>query len=366
MKPLEKILIEQIARNGPLDLEAFMNLALCHAEYGYYKTRDPFGEGGDFITAPEISQMFGELIGLWAADLWMQMGRPQKFILAEAGPGRGTLMADALRACKLVSGFTQAAEIHLIETSPVLREKQKKRVDTYSLVFHDDLAGLKSVQKGAPLILIANELLDALPVRQFSWQGGQWHERRVDYSPSRKFNFVWTPALAIDGTLPTEVQKDMIYEIGQARSDFVAQTAELVEQGGAALFIDYGYTKTAPGDTLQAVKNNAYHDILSDIGMADITAHVNFEACAKAAEEKGGRVFGPVTQGRFLLSLGLAERAQALIKSALDFSGDGTENRNRVQDIKSAVLRLSSPSEMGQLFKVMCVTHDKNLRPAGF
>lgn len=365
MTPLEKILIEKIAAHGPLNIEAFMSLALGHPERGYYITRDPLGRGGDFTTAPEISQMFGELIGLWCADLWMQIGRPAKFILAEAGPGRGTLMADLMRAGRSVPGFIEAAEIHLIETSPALREKQAKALEGFKLRFHDTLDGLKTPQ--GPVILIANELLDALPVRQFAWIGTAWKERAVGFTEGAGFRYVWIePPPDATNALPQNPQEGEIYETGAVRDAFVKDAAALTKQGGAALFIDYGHTKSAPGDTLQAVRDHRFHNALEMIGEADLTAHVDFETAARAARDGGAHVFGPVTQGRFLLALGLSERTQALINAVSARLRDGPEAQNAVQDIKSAALRLSGPAGMGQLFKVLCVSHDKTLRPSGF
>ena len=365
MTPIEKILIGKIENEGPVSLETFMEMALGHPEHGYYRTRDPFGAKGDFTTAPEVSQMFGELIGLWCADLWMQMGKPENFILSECGPGRGTLMADALRAARSVHGFSQAVEIHLIETSPFLREKQKKTIHTYSPHFHENIEGLRNVQRGRPLILIANELLDALPIRQFSWRDRQWKERLVNYKIDMGFHFIWKNS-SLPHTPLFEPEENAICEIGLARDAFVRDAAALTKNGGAALFIDYGYMKTAPGDTLQALKDHKFEDVLDNIGEADITAHVNFETCTREAGEQGAEVFGPVTQGRFLLSLGLAQRSEALIQSVSAGMKDSIGAQNTVQEIKSAVLRLSSPSEMGQLFKVLCVSHDKSIRPAGF
>lgn len=365
MTPLEKILAERIAQRGPVTIETFMTLALGHPEHGYYITREPFGRGGDFTTAPEISQMFGELIGLWCADIWMQMGRPGKFILAEAGPGRGTLMADLLRAGRSVPDFVEAAEIHLIETSPALRQKQAQALEGFNPAFHDTLGDLKNTN--VPVILIANEFLDALPVRQFARIENAWTERAVGFGKDEGFKYVWidAPEECLEN-LPRDPQEGEIYEIGLARDAFVKEAASLTKHGGAALFIDYGYTKSAPGDTLQAVRNHKFHDPLKDIGQADLTAHVDFESAARAAREEGASIFGPVTQGRFLLSLGLSERTQMLINAVSARLRDGPEAQNAVQDIKSAALRLSGPAGMGQLFKVLCVSHDKTLRPSGF
>lgn len=362
MNPLEQILAARIASEGPLDIGTFMELALGHPEHGYYRNRDPLGKAGDFTTAPEISQMFGELIGLWAADLWRQMGSPKKLILMECGPGRGALMADALRATRNVAGYHNSLEIHLLETSPVLREIQKKNLQGYTLYFHERLPE-KSF--GSPVILIGNEFLDALPVRQRVRRGSGWTERAVTFAPEKGFVFVEIPCNEPEGRADwPEAHEGDVFEISPAQDAFIAQCLELLAPGGAALFIDYGHTKSAPGDTLQAVRAHKYTQVLKDIGQADLTAHVDFARFARIAENRGACVFGPVTQSRFLLSLGLAERAETLMRTAQ--TTHSPADQNSLQDMKSAVLRLSGPAGMGQLFKAVCFTHDLTLRPAGF
>ena len=362
MTPLEKILIDKIRSHGPINIATFMEQVLCHPEFGYYTSRDPLGRSGDFITAPEISQMFGELMGLWAADLWHQMGKPSEVVLFECGPGRGTLMADMLRVAKKVPEFAEAIKIHLLETSPVLREKQRQAVKGQEIVFHDDLP-VRAL--GAPVILIANEFLDALPVRQLIRNGQNWDERTVAVDSEKGLIFSQKPLPPGEyKNLPQTARDGEIFEISPAQDDFTRKTCNMLKAGGAGLFIDYGYTKSAPGDTLQAVRNHRYVDVLEEIGQADLTAHVNFERLAHVAQEEGAKIHGPVTQSRFLLSLGLAERAENLIKTAQ--SAHSPSDENSLQNIKSAVLRLSGPTGMGQLFKAICLTHDRTLKPAGF
>lgn len=352
----------RIKAQGPLDIGTFMEMALAHPEHGYYRNRDPLGRGGDFTTAPEMSQMFGELIGLWAVDLWRQMGSPDKFILMECGPGRGTLMADALRAAKTVKGFSEAAEVHLLETSPVLRRIQKQTLSEYALQFHEEWP---PDTKGLQVILIANEFLDALPVRQLVRRGEGWGERVVTHTEGQGFAFIERPLKEeIEENRMPQAKEGEVVEISPARDAFIAQTNQLLKGGGAALFIDYGHLKSAPGDTLQAVRNHQYADVLKDIGQADLTAHVDFERIKRLSKKAGAAVLGPITQSRFLLSLGLAERAQALMHSAQ--ATHSPAGKNALEEIKSAALRLSGPAGMGQLFKAICITHDRSLTPAGF
>ncbi|MBK6897257.1 MAG: SAM-dependent methyltransferase [Alphaproteobacteria bacterium] len=362
MNPLELILAARIASQGPLDIGTFMELALGHPEHGYYRNRDPLGRRGDFTTAPEISQIFGELIGLWAAELWRQMGSPKKLILMECGPGRGTLMADALRAAKSVQGFIDSLEIHLLETSPVLREIQKHNLSEYAIHFHEKLppdAG------GVPVIIIGNEFLDALPVRQLIKRGHEWTERAVKFTPDEGFAITEKPCeVSVKDPGMPHAEEGEIVEISPAQKTFILQTLKLLKAGGAALFIDYGHIKSAPGDTLQAVRDHKYAEILKDIGEADLTAHVDFERLSQVTRKAGAWVYGPVTQSHFLLSLGLAQRAETLIRAAQSPHSPSAENS--LQDIKSAVLRLSGSAGMGQLFKAICITHDRTLRPAGF
>jgi NADH dehydrogenase [ubiquinone] 1 alpha subcomplex assembly factor 7 len=346
-KPLEDLIRAQIGMNGPMDVGTFMNLTLGHPQHGYYMTRDPFGQGGDFTTAPEISQIFGELIGAWVADMWAQMGRPEKFIWLECGPGRGTLMADALRATRKVPGFHAAAKIVLMEMSLKLRDRQVQTLADYDVAWVDGLDDRMIAMSDTPVICIANEFLDALPVRQFVRQDGVWHERVVGVVDG-----VLAFGLSPPVDAPSDATRDGMYEIAPARNAFVRQLAARINRtGGAALLIDYGYERSAPGDTLQAVKAHKFAPVLDEPGDADITAHVDFQAIAQAAQ--GVTVHGPVGQGDFLRNLGIGIRAEML------------KARGDAAVIDEAVRRLTDDGQMGTLFKVMALCAGAGLKPAG-
>lgn len=292
----------------------------------YYAAGDPLGADGDFVTAPEVSQIFGEIIGLWAADAWTRMGRPAAFVLLECGPGRGTLMADALRAARVVPGLIDAARIILLETSAALREKQAVALKDCDPDWIESLDALPDL----PVIAIANEFLDALPIRQLRFHAGRWEERHIGAGP------VWLPACN-DPPLPPPSARGGrgVYEISPAREAFVADlSVRIARRGGAALLIDYGYEGPAPGDTLQAVKNHRPVDPLTP--GADVTAHVDLAPLKAAAARAGLRTHGPVGQGRFLLELGAARRAAQL-------------------GARDDLARLTAPDQMGTLFKVLSV-----------
>lgn len=324
MPPLADKLRERILADGPITVEAYM--AACNAHY--YATRDPFGVAGDFTTAPEISQMFGELAGACLADCWRRAGAPANAVFAELGPGRGTLAADALRVMAK-AGF--GGEVHLVETSAALRQAQAERVT--GARWHDEIADLPPV----PILLAANEFLDAFPVRQ--WSDGE--ERRVALAGER-----------LRFTGQGEIQED-----SPAREAALAALAgHLASHGGVALIIDYGHARSAPGDTLQAVRGHRFADPLADPGEQDLTAHVDFEAAARAATSAGAVVSGPVGQGEWLRRLGIDERAQSLIAS----------NPDKSRDIEAASQRLCAGDEMGELFKVMAIRAADWPEPAGF
>lgn len=359
--PLEEIIRAEIREHGPMPVARYMALALGHPRHGYYTTRDPLGT--DFTTSPEISQMFGELIGAWAADIWTQMGAPKAFHLVELGPGRGTLMADALRAAAGQPGFAEAARLHLVDLSPVLRGMQErtlgpvaKRHGYASPTWHADLTEVPD----GPAIVIANEFFDALPVRQFIRTPEGWRERCVAVTDDG-LALVPAPApLPDDGILDPKVAdapEGSIAEICPAGSAIAAAiAARIATDGGAALLIDYGYAASAPGDTLQAMRGGGYVDVLDTPGDADITAHVDFGALAGAARENGAEVHGPTPQGEFLARLGIGHRAEALARNA---------SQAQVNDIEHALARLTGPDAMGTLFKVLALTAP-SLRPAGF
>lgn len=344
-----------IRQSGPMNLGTFMALALGHPQHGYYMKRDPFGADGDFITAPEISQMFGELLGLWAGDLWMRMGSPA-FTLAEAGPGRGTLMADALRATRALDGFQEAAHIQLVETSPALQKAQARTLENLCIPHWSEHPG--QLPDDRPFILIANELLDALPIRQMQFTKGAWHERVVVADgDALALALAPAPAGAV-ASLPTNANEGDVFEAAPARNAFMALLCgHMARVGGGALLIDYGHIYSAFGDTLQAVRAHKYVPVLDDPGDADITSHVDFEAAATIAVNAGCTIYGPVTQGVFLQRLGIQERAERLKRNA---------TAQQVAEIDAALNRLTAPDQMGEMFKVMAVTSQGFPAPAGF
>lgn len=322
-------------------LDAFM----ARANAAYYATHDPFA---DFTTAPEISQVFGELLGLWAAVTWQAAGSPAPVALVEAGPGRGTLMADALRAIRrTVPAFGAALRVHFIETSAALRERQRAMVA--DAAWHD---GLDGVPEG-PLLLIANEFLDALPIRQFVRTGQGWAERYV-----REGAFVVTDHEASAVGAPGAAGEGDIVERGEAALAFVATVARRVaEAGGAALILDYGPAESAPGDSLQALRDGQFADPLAEPGSADLTAHVDFASLAGAAARAGAAVHGPIPQGMFLARLGLFQRTDRLAR---------TQKPARAAALIDAARRLAEPAAMGRLFKAMAITHPALPAPEGF
>ena len=360
MNELTRALARRIRVAGPVNIAAYMAEALGNPEHGYYTTRDPLGARGDFITAPEISQIFGELIGLWCADTWERMGRPDPVILAEFGPGRGTLMEDALRALRVAPDFRRAMRLHLVETSPVLRAAQKAALGEASPSWHDAAAGLPD----GPLIAIANEFLDALPIRQFVKSEKGWHERFVGLSADEDhLVFVLEPnvSMGAEVLIPRSLRAapaGSLCEVSVAAASLAHLLgARLAAQAGAALFIDYGYFPSACGETLQALRRHQRHDVLADPGDADLTAHVDFAAFAAAANEAGAATWGPVSQGAFLTSLGLAPRAAKLLTKATPAQAAA---------IDSACRRLIDPAGMGTLFKVLALGNPALSAPAGF
>jgi NADH dehydrogenase [ubiquinone] 1 alpha subcomplex assembly factor 7 len=350
MTPCEEHLRRRILHEGPLTIADFMGDALGHPQHGYYITRDPFGRAGDFTTAPEISQMFGELIGLWCAEVWQQMGAPDKLHLVEIGPGRGTLSADLLRAGKRLPGFLKASDLHLVETSPVLRDVQARSLERapVPVSWHSDIATLP---EDAPLLIVANEFFDALPIRQIQRVQGGWRERLLTIDPrNHALALTLSPGPSvleplIDKSLRDHAKVGRVVELAPLSWRIAADLgARLVAQGGAGLIIDYGYSGPATGDTLQAVKAHKPCGVLETPGEADLTAHVDFTALAKAATEAGARVSPLRTQGDFLRGLGIEIRAQNLMKAA---SGAGAKQ------IESARDRLIGADGMGTLFKVL-------------
>jgi SAM-dependent MidA family methyltransferase len=344
-----------IAVEGPITVERYMALCLGHPTLGYYTTRDPFGASGDFTTAPEISQMFGELIGLWALSAWEAMGAPKRLSLVELGPGRGTLMSDLLRAARIRPDFRDALDVDLVETSPALRERQRQ-----ALAEHPRVAWRESFAEApaGPAIVIANEFFDALPIRQFVRGEHGWCERLIGLGLGGGLAFALAPEPT--GGLPENGRPGDILECARCASELTGEIARrLVRTGGAALIIDYGYEGPAFGDTLQALRAHVYADPLSTPGAADLTSHVDFARLAAAARAQGAGVHGPVSQGGFLRSLGIETRAAGLKVRATPV---------QAREIDAALARLIGPGPqgMGELFKVMCIAHPSLPAPPGF
>jgi NADH dehydrogenase [ubiquinone] 1 alpha subcomplex assembly factor 7 len=339
---------------GPMPVAEFMRLCLSHPRHGYYSSdRDPIGTSGDFITAPEISQMFGELIGLWIASVWQQMGSPKQVRIVELGPGRGTLLLDALRAARVVAGLRRAVALHLVEISPPLQRLQQQRLEVLELpmLWH---SALDEVPSG-PAIIIANEFIDALPVHQAIKRPGGWHERVIEVESDGRlvFGLDYDPLPHFATTLPRAVRHAADGSIFEWRSDSIAlELARRVRSGGAALILDYGHTQCGLGDTLQAVAGHAYADPLRTPGQVDLTAHVDFEALAQSAESMGARIHGPVLQRDFLLNLGLEKRAAALKAHVPP---------EKALEIDQAFARLTAtgPQGMGELFKALAFSDPK-------
>jgi NADH dehydrogenase [ubiquinone] 1 alpha subcomplex assembly factor 7 len=353
---LKEELCRIIAAEGPITVERYMALCLGHPVQGYYTSRDPFGVTGDFTTAPEISQMFGELIGLWALEVWAAMGAPERLQLVELGPGRGTLMADLLRAARLRPAFLAAAEVNLVETSPILRELQRGALAgaPVPMAWRERFAEVP----GGPAIVIANEFFDALPVRQLVRTERGWCERLVGLGAEGELAFGLAPEPAM--SLPSGGRPGDVLEWPRAALALMSEVAaRLASQGGAALVIDYGYKAPAFGDTLQAVRRHAYADPLALPGLADLTAHVDFARLAAAARAQGVRVHGPVAQRAFLRALGIEQRALRLQSRAAPA---------QAANIGSALARLTGHGRdgMGELFKVLCAAHLGLSEPSGF
>jgi len=342
--PLFAILRDEILATGPMPLARYMDLCLGHPLHGYYRTRDPLGASGDFVTAPEISQMFGELVGIWIAAAWGALGAPAPLALVELGPGRGTLMQDALRALARAAPGLRPA-LHLVETSPPLRAAQAERLSAHAPTWHEGIATLPP----GPAIVVANEFFDALPVRQFQRTERGWCERCVGLAPDGErlaFGFATEPDPRIDAQAPVGVT----LTLPGAALDTVRDLARrLVRERGALLAIDYGHARPGFGDSLQAVAGHRFVDPLGAPGEADLTTHVDFSALARAAASEGARVHGPVDQRDFLQALGLRERAERLSAGATP---------QQAVRIAAAVTRLTDPARrgMGSLFKAMAVS----------
>lgn len=340
MSALKPQILAQIAAHGPMRLSDYMALCLLHPQHGYYTTQAPFGAAGDFITAPEISQMFGEMLGLCLAQAWLDQGAPPAFTLAELGPGRGTLMADVLRATRAVAGFHTAMQLHLVEASPALQAQQSRALAGYNVTWQSDAASLPD----APLFLLANEFFDALPIRQFHRDGGGWAEVVVGAQGD---------TLVFGKTAPMQIPA-LAHRLGATQHGGIVEycpsagpimdsiAARIAAHGGAALLVDYGGWNGV-GDTFQAMRAHGFADPLAQPGQADLTAHVDFAPLAAAGAAQG-LLARFTAQGAFLNALGIGPRAQRL---AQNLAGSA------LQSHIAATRRLTHVEEMGQLFKVL-------------
>lgn len=343
--PLMRIITDKIAKNGSISIMEYMDLALGHPEHGYYRKYDPLGVRGDFVTSPEISQIFGEMIGVWVAETWRQMGSgPLR--LVELGPGRGTLMADLLRATKKQPGFHESITVHMVETSPVLANAQYMQLRQ----MHERIDWLDSIEEipEGPMIVVANEFFDALPIRQYVMGGDGMRERRIRQNDEGALEYTLGPvglSLAKSGQ---KIPDGTVIENNPPARSIMRQLSErMAEEGGAALIIDYGYLGDAHHDTLQAVKAHAYHPILKEPGEADLTAHVDFLSLANIAQESGLFVAPLATQGAFLHAMGGDIRLKMLLDRAED---------EQKKDLKEGYTRITDKHAMGELFKVLAVS----------
>jgi SAM-dependent MidA family methyltransferase len=354
-------LAERIARlnaiDGPLSVAQFMTFAMHDRERGYYATRDPLGAGGDFVTAPEISQMFGELLGLWCAQVWEDQGCPRPARLVELGPGRGTLMRDALRALRAAPAFLEAIDVVLIDSNPKLAGLQREMLKAQSVPVAWDVAFSPKLAD-RPVFALANEFVDALPVRQFVRMSDGWHERMVGLDPAGGLAFVLSPVAADDALPITHAGAPVgsLCETSAAAQGLAAMLAQSVRQaGGAALVIDYGYDAPEFTSTLQATSRHRSESPLAQPGDADLSAHVDFAAFAAAARAEDAQVYGPVEQGEFLLAVGIEIRAERL-------SHTSTGPRSIALDLD----RLTAADKMGGLFKALAILPPGTPRPPGF
>ena len=358
--PLQAELKKLIKSSGPMPVWRYMELCLTHPRHGYYVARDPLGREGDFTTAPEVSQMFGELLGLWAASVWKAIGSPTVLRLIELGPGRGTMMADALRALRVLPPLYQSLSVHLVEINPVLRDKQRSTLSgVRNIAWHERLDDVP----GGPSVILANEYFDVLPIHQVVKRETGWHERivEIDGNGQLVFGTAAEPTPRFEALLPPLVRAAPVGAVFEWRPDaeMMRIATRVRDQGGAALIIDYGHLRSEVGDTFQAIARHSFADPLKNPGEADITAHVDFQALTRAAEDLGARVHGPVPQGDFLKRLGIETRAVTLMaKTTPEIS----------EDISGALKRLTGGGRggMGSMFKVLAVSEPQLTSLAGF
>ncbi|HEX9361503.1 MAG TPA: SAM-dependent methyltransferase [Bradyrhizobium sp.] len=358
--PLQAELRELIKSSGPMPVWRYMELCLTHPQHGYYVARDPLGREGDFTTSPEVSQMFGELLGLWTASVWKVIDSPSVLRLIELGPGRGTMMADALRALRVLPPLYQSLSVHLVEINPVLRNKQKSTLaGVRNIAWHERLDDVPD----GPSVILANEYFDVLPIHQVVKREAGWHERvvEIDGNGQLVFGTAAEPTPRFEALLPPLVRAAPVGAVFEWRPDaeIMRIATRVRDQGGAALIIDYGHLRSDVGDTFQAIAGHSFTDPLKNPGQADITAHVDFQALARAAEDLGARVHGPVPQGDFLTRLGIETRALTLMaKTTPEIS----------EDISGALKRLigGGRGSMGSMFKVLAASEPNLTSLAGF
>jgi NADH dehydrogenase [ubiquinone] 1 alpha subcomplex assembly factor 7 len=347
--PLDDEIRRLIGVAGPMPIAEYMRLCLTHPQFGYYVNRDPLGAGGDFVTSPEISQMFGELIGIWMGSVWQQMGAPENVRIIELGPGRGTMMHDALRAAKIVNGFRNALVVHLVEISPALQQVQQRMLEGLDvpILWH---GAIEEVPTG-PSIIVANEFIDALPVHQAVKQADGWHERVVEIGADGHFMIgaARDPLPHFEAAMPRGLRQTPEGAIFEWRADSIAlELGRRTRDEGAGLIIDYGHAHFGLGDTLQAVAGHTFTDPLRAPGKTDLTAHVDFEALGQCAESMGARIHGPIRQRDLFLRLGIEQRAAALKANA---------PRDKATEIEIAFSRLIADGArgMGELFKAIAI-----------
>ena len=350
VSPLLPEIKKLIKSSGPMPVWRYMELCLTHPRHGYYVSRDPLGREGDFTTSPEVSQMFGELLGLWSASIWKAIGSPPLLRLVELGPGRGTMMADALRALRVLPPLYQSLSIHLVEINPVLREKQRATLSgVRNISWHDTVDDVPD----GPAVILANEYFDVLPIHQVVKRETGWHERVVEIDPNGKLAFgaAAEPMPRFELLLPPLVRAAPAGAVFEWRPDteIMKIASRVRDQDGAALIIDYGHLRSDAGDTFQAIARHSFTDPLKNPGQADVTAHVDFQALVRAAEDLGARVHGPVTQGDFLKRLGIEARAAGLMAKA---------SPEVASDIAGALKRLTDSGRggMGSMFKAVAIS----------
>lgn len=344
---LGEVIDAQIRASGPITLAEYMSLCLGHPTLGYYRRSNPIGRQGDFITAPEVSQMFGEMVGAFVASAWTALDEPDRFDLVELGPGRGTLLKDVLRAAAGPKGLIEAMRLVLVESSPVLTEVQRRTLAPVEPMWCESVENINP--EGPPLIVIANEFFDAMPIRQFQKETDGWHERLVSIGEGKR-GFILSKGVLPRRTVPAAIRSaapGSIWEMGEdAEAAMVTLASRIAKRGGAALVIDYGYEEAQAGDSFQAVAAHRRADPFAAPGEADLTAHVNFEALAEVARLAGAVPRKLMTQAQFLAAMGIVPRAKVLAKG----------NPDEAEMVNADLRRLTAPDQMGTLFKVLCIT----------